>query len=586
MFTRLPFAPLLAVGLLAAAPAPAQQFGQWSWDANAAADGEGYSNEVDGTEISTYEQQQLRLGLGVNGYILHPAIAAFRLGLGARLGNEQTGDSQDTALDGSLSLFPRSFYPARIYAGFSQFEFQQVPDETFALLSRPESQLRYGARFRVRKGWIGGLRVGLDSATTQFEDPRFRDEESQDAFVSWTRGIGSLNHHYRIDREFRRYGTIDLETEDLIGTFDEHGSLFEDWRWDLTGNVRSRRTDSSGRTNESEAQRLRTSTSRSTRWDGVLGLGYGYGSSGDDSSHSLSGTYSFKVRPDLRLQGQAAVTLQDSPTATAFGPSVGVAAIYGTRLAGIRLDTSATVSIGQLDVSGDEVDTSSRFIGWDLGTSVSYGNADVIEAILNVSLAHNETQESGVARPELPDLGQVEGVGTQDATRAELILNRDFTVVQLRLDSRIEQIRSTDLSTREFEVDTFTSGLGASTRWGSLHVQAGSTRISQSEDQEVRFLSAGASYRLSWFLSLRASYRQDQRQVVFEPDVNGTGIDVGASARVGAWEIEATYFHNEVELADGPSSQRINQGFRWSIGRRFSGWLPLISAPVRRGTIR
>ena len=57
----------------------------------------------------------------------------------------------------------------------------------------------------------------------------------------------------------------------------------------------------------------------------------------------------------------------------------------------------------------------------------------------------------------------------------------------------------------------------------------------------------------------------------------------------GAWDIALVdidiHAYNSVDSIES-SPDREGRGFRWSVSRRFGGWLPIVTGTRRRGTIR
>src|SRR6266498_3290727 len=70
--------------VLTCAVAAAQEFGQWSWDGSVSAAIRKYADRIEETQQKS-TQNDYRLGLGVQGFVLHPAIAAFRVGVDGAL---------------------------------------------------------------------------------------------------------------------------------------------------------------------------------------------------------------------------------------------------------------------------------------------------------------------------------------------------------------------------------------------------------------------------------------------------------------------------------------------------------------------
>jgi hypothetical protein len=105
-----------------------------------------------------------------------------------------------------------------------------------------------------------------------------------------------------------------------------------------------------------------------------------------------------------------------------------------------------------------------------------------------------------------------------------------------------------------------------------------------SETQFVRFVSFAASVTPFRLLSLFASYRMDERQLVVVPDINGTRAEAGFTLRLGAFDLEARAFTFGERFAAG--EERRNRGLTWSVRRAFQGWLPFVTRGPRGGTVR
>jgi hypothetical protein len=83
---------------------------------------------------------------------------------------------------------------------------------------------------------------------------------------------------------------------------------------------------------------------------------------------------------------------------------------------------------------------------------------------------------------------------------------------------------------------------------------------------------------------LRASYRADERQVDLGPDIDSERYEAGFDLRFGAFLLQAQAFETQEKLLGG--MERSNRGVRWSLSRRFAGWLPVVTGLARRGAIR
>ena len=118
----------------------------------------------------------------------------------------------------------------------------------------------------------------------------------------------------------------------------------------------------------------------------------------------------------------------------------------------------------------------------------------------------------------------------------------------------------------------------------SLVVNAGNTRLKNGTDQEVRFVGASLNVRPSTWLNFGGSYRLDRRHVTDSPNVDAWRAEALLGISVGAFRLTGTGFRTEEKVVNG--TRRRNEGFTWSLSRTFGGWLPFVSAPVRRGVVR
>ncbi|MFN3414211.1 MAG: hypothetical protein ACK42L_09155, partial [Thermoanaerobaculum sp.] len=157
------------VCLVVPATALAQQFGQWSWQANFRAGGRSYENTSQGQLLSQYQEQALSLGLGLNGFVVHPAIARFNLGLDVVFSRYPKGMAVDNNRLGyslRLGLLPESPYPIELFASRSRFEYQGLTAlPAFTFVGTPEQTTSWGGRLRFRHGLLAGALLGFDTST-------------------------------------------------------------------------------------------------------------------------------------------------------------------------------------------------------------------------------------------------------------------------------------------------------------------------------------------------------------------------------------------------------------------------------------
>jgi hypothetical protein len=103
-------------------------------------------------------------------------------------------------------------------------------------------------------------------------------------------------------------------------------------------------------------------------------------------------------------------------------------------------------------------------------------------------------------------------------------------------------------------------------------------------DQSIRTIGVAAAWRPSRYVTLRSSYRLDDRRIALSPDVEGTQFEAGVRWQVGLLYLDATFLESDQRLSGGPETTL--RSLTWTISRRFGGWLPIVSGPERRGVIR
>ncbi|HSG69340.1 MAG TPA: hypothetical protein VLA12_02940, partial [Planctomycetaceae bacterium] len=85
-------------------------------------------------------------------------------------------------------------------------------------------------------------------------------------------------------------------------------------------------------------------------------------------------------------------------------------------------------------------------------------------------------------------------------------------------------------------------------------------------------------------LSVNASYHHTNQDIDLAPDVTLDRIEAGVEFEIGLFRIAGSVFRTS-ELRQG-GLEYDSTGFRAAIRRNFGGWLPIVSAPERRGVVR
>lgn len=591
LFTFAVFAAVLA------ASASAQQFGQWSWDATIGAGQRRYESTVNGATLNDVEDQDMRLALSVNGFIVHPALAVFRVGIETamtRYAQRAALDNRKLGYRADFRILPQSDYPLQFFLSRRRYDYTSRPEgASFLLQNTPDQTSSLGARFRVRRGLLGGLIVGTDRTVVDFVERSARSEKVARGFADWSRAGRRLQQHYRLERQSRDYGAIGYTLTDTVVNSDQ-STLFGTWRWTAAANATRREITIRGR--ESGAldiariqNRLFTAERGKTLWDFGWDAGYAGGANGGVQSHLLSARILREHKNGYAYQWTPFVSLglQIADAFTVTSPQAGINASWTARRRGFDLGLSGGASYLVLEKSGDASEsTSESRLGYSAGFSAGHGSSSRWRKEIELSLARNRFRVAGESVGDVPQFGTViAGTGTEDIDRARLTVGRRWNGASVQMYSDWSQRRAEGVFTSQpFTSTSLTQSLQVSMRHLSLLFSGGESVVETTMDQKVRHLSGSAAWRPFRFLSLNTLYRRDRRETVFEPRIDGERIEGGMSVRLGEIYLNPQAFVATERLASG--EERVNRGFTVSVSRQFGGWLPIVTAPQRRGVIR
>jgi len=581
--------------VIATAPLEGQQFGQWWWDAVIGGTGRSFENRVGDRQVSSFDQTDLRLGLGLNGFIIHPSVARFRLGLDLLVSNIDGGQQIDTNRSGArldLGLFERGPYPATFFYRRQLYDYSGLTaDDALRLLGVPDTTTTLGGRVRIRRGPLTGLLVGFEHEALDFLLDRNGNEVQDRQFADWTAAGRHLKHHVRFERRNRDYGRVDLSFDDQTLNWDEHGTLGTDWRLDLSAvavrrKVRVERADTVG----IDTTRLFGQGTRTLAGGDLLTLSYNGGLSRADGSpssdsHTVGIRYLWRRWSRWQINTFGDLSVQRGGTGSLLAPQVGASATWSDTLRGFDLAITGGGSYRLLDRQGTKGNDTA--LGLLLLANIARGEERTLRTELEVEVSRSELRRAGDTLDDLPDLGSsLNGVGTQDRYRARLSFSRRWRGIAAHAYTDWTRRSASDaLLVDDFSATTLVHSLQLTARRLSLLATLGSTRVTAgtSSDQSVRFQSLSASYRPWRPLSLRGSWRSDQRTVSLGPNLDGDRIEAGFDLRIGALTLSGSVFETD-ERFHG-AANRNNQGFRWTVTRRIAGLLPIVSAPRRRGRI-
>jgi hypothetical protein len=588
----------LASGLLGGALS-AQRFGQWWWDGELGVGQRGTENLRDGRELSSFDQQELRASFGLNGFVLHPALGRFRLGLDLALSELETGrtlDTERTGFEADFSFFPRGSYPFSFFYRRQLYDYvRPEEDAPVDLVGAVDTGEQWGGRFRIRQGPLTGTLLGLNHTSYDFLDVEAREEVQDRQFVDWSRTSDGLQHHLRLEHHLRRYGTVDLEIEDLTLNLEQRGQLTDAWGWQMSG-VGIQRQVGVGQDPEqaSEDYRLRTRLYRAVRERDQLDISGDFGSSRPEGRPTIDSVgfslfyrwrprLGVEVAPFLRYARQAGGDLE------VLSPRAGFSLSWSRNQGAVDWLVGGLVSYGNLEArEGDESREESRS-GYSANASLGHGDSKRLRKELEIEAGRNQLRLSR-SNPltDLPNLGLPgAALGDEDFYRARATLSHRWDSKWLTgWGEALHREASDDLGLGKFDSQTLTTTLQFGAKRATIQANAGRTTVNQDPggDQEIRFTGVGVRWRPWRYVHLNGSYREDQREFVLAPDIDGDRAELGLELRIGQVQLLASLFETNERLMDG--SERTNRGLRWSISRRLAGWLPIVTGTQRRGTIR
>lgn len=271
---------LFATLLLGAGPARAQRHGQWTWDGAVGIGQRSYRNDG-GDGMLGYDQGELRLSLGLNGFILSPAIAGFRLGADAsflRISDTGSRDTIQWGGRGDISILPRGIVPVRLYASHQRYEFGKESSSPVTSSGAPDFGTTAGGRVRVRRGILGGLLAGYDWSRLEFVEPGSSPQDRGIGFVDWVAPVPRFQPHLRVERRDEEYGGLGYGFRDWVAGYDHRGPVLGTWTWQLSASGLDRETSyDPGPSTTTRTARVQSNLTRPAGPGETISIDYGLG---------------------------------------------------------------------------------------------------------------------------------------------------------------------------------------------------------------------------------------------------------------------------------------------------------------------
>jgi hypothetical protein len=567
-----------------------QEYGQWSWDAAIGGRYRSYENVLNGRSASEYEQQNFRFLVGVNGFLIHPSMAEFNLGIETsttRHSADSSTDSDELGFRAHLSILPDGVIPIELYASRQQYDFGPGEGSEAISFSIPERGTSHGGRIRLRGGPLRGLEASIHRSSVELAGSETRNVNDRET-VAWSHGSRLLQQHYRLDRNDRAYGDSDYRLRDIFARAEQQGTVGK-WRWNAFGNLLQR--DSAFADLESSRISIGRITSMVTSenherpaWTFLGESEFTSGDVGDVSVHRVEARHLRPRRHGLQWSGSVSYATQTTGGVRVNAPSASIGANWTGTFRTFHLRASGSGGVIELNSSGAgavPTATSHSFAG---GFSVAHDSGRRFRESLEGSISRNQLRTTFLVDGQ-PGFGSIGSPGTEDARQLRFVVGG--RIAGLHLDA------FTDWDQREarisidgdrFETSTLMQTIRLDWNRLSLSATAGDTEVSSGLQQKIDFASAGLSFRPLSSLSLSTRYREDRRKALFEPRVAGERLEGGASLRIGAIWINPLAFRMTEVFAGG--EERTYSGFTVSLSRKVGGYLPIVTAPRRRGTIQ
>ena len=587
--------PILALALcLTATTARAQQYGQWSWWATLGGAARQTKATIGADRVSTLDDQSLRFFTGLSGYVVAPPIAGFDLGLDlqtTRNSGDVKLDQTRTGYNGRLRILPLSPFPTEIWIGRAQYDYTGVTDDDpLTLVNQPVASDSWGGRLRLRSGPLGGLLVGADETAIQFEGNSTANDTTSRAFADWSGGR-RFKHHARFDYSNRDYGALDYQLEDMTLSLTEWGPLTSAWNWNLSGTMLRRNLQYDGAAAYSaDIGQLQNQFVRPGKGGRSLVISQTSGLSSDGSgyesqSHLVLARLHQPFGPRVSLTPFAGFGTQVAGNLRTQVPQAGVSAAWSGAAGPVAIAANGTVGYLSLMSSDESLTPSSTGLSAGGGFSLTHGDASRLAKLFEISVDNNQFRSSGEVIDGIPGSGGISGTGTEDRVNARLTLSRQRGQFGTSLWGQWE--------TRSSSGGAIVNPFSSTVLTGSLQVNGprfnaqaglGATTLETTLSEKVNYVAGGASYRPWYFLQLEGSYRTDTRVLAVAPDVKGTRWEGGAAFQLGLLVLRAHMFE-ATQMVEGAGG-RTDTGFTLSIDRSFQAWLPIVTAPQRRGVVR
>ncbi|MEE8412566.1 MAG: hypothetical protein V3S47_08675 [Acidobacteriota bacterium] len=588
---------LLPLLVLLPGSVTAQRPGQWWWEAGVTLSERSFENEVDGQLLNEFNEDSVELSFDLHGYIVHPSVASFRIGIDALLSNVDAQRSRDTnrlGLAADLNLIPRGAYPIHLFLKRGVYDYaESADDDPFVLAGAPDTSTVWGGQVRLRKGLLAGVVAGLERNTIDFLRADVNSERGEREFLEWSRGK-RFHHRLRLERRLRDYGAVDLRIEDFFVNLDERGQISSSWNWEMFGRgLRRHVTVAGGPKSTTDNFRLRNRLLHKLRGNDLLDLRYTVGKTRFEDgleieSHGFSMFYRRRLSAGVEIAPFGSYVTQSSGGREVKSPRAGISATWQKPFRTLDAMFSARASYGRVDYEGSPDDVDESQFAWGFNCSLAHGRSSGLRKELEFDVTRDELRLTSVPTLTLPDLGLPrDGLGTEDRYRGRFTIDHRWNASHVGGWGEWTSSKSSGAGVAApFETQSLMGQLQFGTHGIGLSGTVGETNVERLgvDEQNVSFIGASASWTPRRYLTLKMSYRNDTRELATTPDIDGERYEAGVTLRFGQLILDGFAYETSERLDGG--SERTHRGVTWSVSTRFAGLLPILTGTKRRGVIR
>jgi len=588
-----------AIGGVVTRPVTAQTYGRWWWDAQLRSRYR-FSEVLDDVQrLSSYHEKGLQLDLGLNGYLGHPVLGSFRIGLSGGsfdypLAGREGSKSSETGGRVELRLLPRGNYPLTLSIGQKSWNYPRsiaTAERTESFL--PSSARDLAAKLRFNSGPLVGTVVSHSRSKLDFADSSDPGDLFEESVLGWSRHLGPFDNLLRVRDALRQYGHLDYRLEDSLVHFEQRAVLGPRWSWALQASRVENRAlitqeETSSFTDYRLSQQSIFDINERHQLNFNFGAGYQPADQGATRAWQAGAFYLWRVSPDLQL-GPYFQYADASGQARASQVTTGLSLSDRAKTSRWDFSYSTRVGLGMQKQRQATLKTSEDRLAYSIQANAGRGAEN--RARLDFDLSAGRSQVD-LERREFDVEGTVlafpNAIGRDDFVRGTARLYRQRGAGRIGFSTEVDYRRTTPaqfgdrvdsqtvLGTVDFGLGTFSALLSA----GS----AAQRKVETDSRTEVRFASARASVRFRRYLSLTTSYRYDEREVAPSVSLTSGRLETDLTVVFGEWSLSARAWDNRDELTGG--NQRELRGFELSLARSVAGWLPIVTGGERRGSIR